>query len=100
MKLWPFGSQLTEKQRWDRCKSRVRVWITYLAAGYVFLGSLYLIHFFLTKDGEVSEGMKQALTLFNTTLPIATGIVTYWFAARSNSPKNSSSPSSAGSPQE
>ena len=93
MKLCPFESKLTLEQKMHRNKSRVRVWITYLAAFYVFLGSLYLIYAFLTHDGDVSNGMEKALTLFNTTLPIATGIITYWFAARSNSKKSSPPPS-------
>lgn len=89
----PFQSQLTEEQKTEKRKGKVRVWITYLAALYVFFGSAYLIFIFLMHEGEVSEGMEGALTLFNTTLPIATGIITYWFAARSNSQKNGTPPS-------
>ena len=88
MRRWPFSSQLTAKEKMDKNKSKVRIRITYIATAYVFLGSAYLIYIFLMHEGTISDGMEKALTLFNTTLPIATGIITYWFATRSNAQKN------------
>ena len=76
----------------DIIKSWVRIIITVFAGIYLFFGSGYLIWYFVKYTGEKAPiGADTALTLFNTVLPIATGIVTYWFAARSN--KTSSPPS-------
>ena len=73
------------QETFPKWKSFVRIGITIVAAAYLFIGSAYLIYVFFVFEGDkLTEGMKQALTIFNTILPIATGIITYWFAARSN----------------
>lgn len=63
-------------------KSKVRIHITYVATAFIFVGGGFLIAWF------VSKGKKdEAIDVFNIILPIAAGIVTYWFAARSNRKK-------------
>lgn len=59
-------------------KSRVRVAITYWAAIFLFAVPIVMIitFFKLCKYDE-------ALTLFNSILPVAAGIISYWFATRS-----------------
>ena len=68
-----------EKRRHERFKSRVRVKITYGAALFLFAGSAGLIIWLMCKDKP-----DIAVTVFNTVLPVATGIITYWFSTRSN----------------
>lgn len=64
-------------------KSKVRICVTYVATTFIFLGGGFLITWFVSKGK-----MDEALNVFNIILPIAAGIVTYWFAARSNQKKN------------
>ncbi len=71
----------------DCIKSLIRILITIVSAAYVFFGSFFMIYAFFFHDGAfLTEGMKHASVIFFTILPIATGIITYWFAARSNRP--------------
>lgn len=64
-------------------KSRVRVWVTYLAAGFVFAGGALLV--LALGAGWVTAGEDNVVAMkevFMTVLPIATGVITYWFADR------------------
>lgn len=63
-------------------KSRVRIIVTYLAASFLFVGGPILIAFFVW-----TQDRPNALTLFNTILPVSAAIISYWFAGRSNKPK-------------
>jgi hypothetical protein len=72
--------------RKELAKSRVRVWITYLAAAFVFGGGAVLVlalgaGWVNAEDANVGA-MKD---VFMTVLPIATGVITYWFADRAAS---------------
>jgi len=62
--------------REDR-KSRVRVVITYGAAIFLFGGGSLFILYLIFKGMD-----REALALFNTLLPIASGFVAFWFAGR------------------
>ncbi len=64
--------------------SRVRVWVTYGAALYVFLFGAILCGLLLWL-GSDATGMAEAKDLFLATLPIGSGILAYWFAARGRS---------------
>ena len=65
-------------------RSHVRVIVTYGAAGFLFIGGAALIIVFLMAKGDTqTSGFTEAKDLFTTISPIATGIVTYWFASRS-----------------
>ncbi len=65
-------------------KSRVRVRVTYGAAAFLFLGGGVLIVIFILK-----KDTANAISLFNTILPVAAAIIAYWFAGRPNNPKKS-----------
>ena len=65
-----------------RRKSIVRVRVTYLATGFVFIGSILLIIWCL-----ICKQFNTAKDLFLTVLPVATGVITYWFADRSRGKK-------------
>ena len=72
---------LTPQEQQAISKSKVRVCVTYVATLFVFGVSTVLIFWFMLGK---EDGADKALTVFNTILPVATGIVTYWFATRSN----------------
>ena len=74
-------SGLTAKERNEQRRSRVRVWITYAAAAYIFGGSAVLIAA-LWIDNLSAEKLTIARDVFMMVLPVATGVVTYWFASR------------------
>ena len=61
-------------------RSQVRVYVTYIATGFVFFGSATLILWLM-----YCKMFVQAKDLFLGVLPVATGIITYWFADRSRS---------------
>ena len=74
-----------------RSRSRVRMIVTYGAGLYLALGSLFLIVLGLSYSGitegdgvpeRVSVMFSEARDVFYATLPIATAILTYWFADR------------------
>ncbi|MYF68560.1 MAG: hypothetical protein F4053_08675 [Proteobacteria bacterium] len=58
-------------------KSWVRVVVTYGAAGFLFLGGTALIIVLLFLGNN-----QEALALFQTLVPVAAAIVSYWFAGR------------------
>lgn len=60
-----------------KLKSSVRIAVTYLAAFYLFGGSLALVY--VDHIGTLSQSTKD---LFLYTAPVATGILTYWFGTR------------------
>lgn len=69
--------------REDR-KSKVRVRVTYIAATFLFGGGTLFILYLIFKDMN-----REALTLFNTLIPIASGFVAFWFAGRGSGVKSS-----------
>lgn len=86
MRIHMFGKldseqlELKEKKQAIR-KSQVRICVTYMATAFLFGVSTGLIFWFICQGEEDAD---KALAVFNTTLPIAAGIITYWFATRSN----------------
>lgn len=64
-------------------KSRVRIIVTYSAAAFLFGGGAIFIAFFVWTGDR-----GNAVTVFNTILPVSAAIISYWFAGRSNNPKN------------
>ena len=67
----------TEKERREDRKSKVRVRLTYAAAGFLFGVGLLLVGWFMYR-----EDVDKALTVFSTVLPTTTFIIGYWFAKR------------------
>ena len=66
-----------EKEKRESRKSAVRTRVTYLAAGFLFLVGASVVGYLLA-TGKVSE----AKDIFLTILPVASAVVTYWFATR------------------
>ena len=74
-------AEIIEAKRKSR-RSAVRVCVTYGAGAYVVLGGVMLMATALY-GGETGKAMfGEAKDVFLATLPIATGILTYWFADR------------------
>ncbi len=63
-------------------KSRVRRVVTYSAAAFLFGGGAIFIAFFVWTGDRIN-----ALNIFNTILPVAAAIISYWFAGRSKKPE-------------
>ena len=66
-------------------RSRVRVSVTYAAGIFVFVGGLFLMvvaGFGWLVDKSGNPAFTNAKDIFMMVLPIATGILTYWFAER------------------
>ena len=73
-------SEVVEARR-QALRSAVRVYITYGAGVYLVVASAGLIAAaFLGEDADAFDNSKD---IFMATLPVATGILTYWFADRS-----------------
>ncbi|MDE0479233.1 MAG: hypothetical protein OXI13_06360 [Gammaproteobacteria bacterium] len=70
------GSVSADEVREQR-KSWVRIIVTYGAAAFLFVGGAAFI-FDLIRNGKNDE----AMTLFNTILPVSAAIISYWFAGR------------------
>ena len=73
------NNQSTEKEKREDRKSRVRVYVTYIAALFLFLGGAVFIAF-LIWTGE----LDAALSLFQAVLPVSAAVISFWFAGRSN----------------
>ena len=73
----------------DERKSRVRVFVTQLAAWYVFGVSAALVGA-LWIDALDGTKLQIAKDVYMTVLPVATGIITYWFASRGRSSEDNS----------
>ena len=82
--LVPVTQSPTLEEKRALMKSQVRVWVTYGAALYVFLFGAILCGLLLWL-GSDATGMDEAKDLFLATLPIGSGILAYWFAARGRS---------------
>lgn len=62
-------------------RSWVRVWVTYAATFYAFAGALGLIIGLWFADAAPAA-LDDIKDIFLTVLPVATGVITYWFATR------------------
>ena len=86
IKFWERSTEpkVIEAQR-DRSKSRVRVVVTYIAAGFAFGGGavLVVVAGFWPKDAAHQPNLTAMKDMFLAILPIAAGVITYWFADRS-----------------
>ena len=61
----------------DNRKSWVRVIVTYIAAAFLFVGGAIFI-IVLVCMGKIQD----ATNLFQTLLPVAAAIISFWFAGR------------------
>ncbi len=79
--LYGEDDDMSVEERRDDRRSRVRVAVTYWAAAYIFGGSAILI--VLALFGSLTDAKFSIIReVFTMVLPIATGVVTYWFATR------------------
>ena len=83
----PWRQPITIEER----KSRVRVWVTKAAAMWVFLGSAVLVAALWIEQLDANK-LQAAKDIYMTVLPVATGVITYWFASRGISSKDSEPP--------
>ena len=60
-------------------RSLVRMLVTYMAAGFLFIVGAALVAYFVATN-KTGDGKD----LFLAILPVAAAIVTYWFATRRN----------------
>ena len=72
----------THKDAIDSRRSWVRVVVTYMAALFAFGGGALLIALALFVDSVDDKKFALAKDMFALILPIATGVITYWFATR------------------
>ena len=73
-----------EQRKHERSKSKVRIRITQFAAIFLFGFSMLLIGWLMLNHTEENGYMTYAMRIFYSVLPVAAGIITYWFSARSN----------------
>lgn len=59
-------------------RSQVRVWVTYGAAAFLFVGGPILIGILLCRSSY-----DEAKELFLTILPVSAAVISFWFAGRS-----------------
>lgn len=77
--------QRTHKEDVEKRRSFVRRFVTYCATGYAFGGGVLLVALMAKWPNKFTEAKELYLAI----LPIATGVITYWFATRK--PEESSS---------
>ena len=83
----PWRQPMTIEER----KSRVRVWVTKAAATWVFLGSAAIVAALWIEELDADK-LQAAKDIYMTVLPVATGVITYWFASRGISSKGGGPP--------
>lgn len=73
-------------------KSAVRVWVTYMASAYVFGGGLLLAGLCIISiwvQALDNVALTVAKDFYLTVFPVATAVITFWFATRGASKNNS-----------
>ena len=76
----------SKKDEMENKRSRVRIYVTYAATYFLFLGGATMIIALL-----IMGKPDEATNLFMSILPVASGIVAYWFAARPATKQNQKS---------
>lgn len=72
---------IIHKEKLETRRSLVRIVVTYFAATFIFVGGLIVL--IGSWAGKIAGGdLNAAKELYLTILPIATTVVTYWFASR------------------
>ena len=82
--MWPFTRSADNRpleEQLEGRRSRVRICATYIALAWIFVGSVGLAITLALVDMDEST-IGHIRDVFFTVLPVATGIVTYWFASR------------------
>ena len=81
----------THEQILEQRRSCVRIVVTYMAAAFIFVGGI-IVFLGSLFDFIVGDNLNATKDLYLTILPIATTVVTYWFASRKSSKDNNSNP--------
>ena len=58
-------------------KSKVRIWVTYTATAFLFVGGPLLMLYAFRCDKT-----DEAISIFQSILPISAAIISFWFAGR------------------
>ncbi|MDE0335179.1 MAG: hypothetical protein OXI64_09490 [Defluviicoccus sp.] len=74
------GSKNDAEEQRENSRSAVRVIVTYMAAGFLFIVGSAVVGYFLATQPDKTTGKD----IFLAILPVAAAIVTYWFATRRN----------------
>ena len=72
-------AKIEAEQEREHNRSLVRMLVTYMAAGFLFIVGAAIVAYFVATN-QNNDGKD----LFLAILPIAAAVVTYWFATRSN----------------
>jgi len=77
----------THEEMIESRRSWVRVYVTYGAAAFIFLGGLIVLA--IGWSEKITDPKLTTIKdFYHSILPIATTIVTYWFATRKTSKDN------------
>lgn len=71
------GKNNSAEERREDNRSAVRMKVTYIATGFLFVVGAALVGYFIT-TGKPDDGKD----IFLAILPIASAVITYWFASR------------------
>ena len=72
----------TADERKELRRNLVRVMVTYAAAGYLFLFGPVMVWILYKSPTSATDNFIAAKDMYMALLPIASGIVAYWFATR------------------
>ena len=73
------GTKSEAEQERENNRSAVRMIVTYVAAGFLFVVGA-AVSGYLIGSGKITDGKDVFLGI----LPVAAAVVTYWFATRQN----------------
>ena len=73
----------TLEERLEERRSRVRRWTSYAAVAFLFGGGAGIIGYILWEFRDIDK----AIDLFMMIVPIASGIIGYWFAEQKRTTK-------------
>ncbi len=76
---------MNETERQEIRKSKVRVYVTYMATSFLFGGGALFILFLI-----IWKKHDEAISMFQTILPVSSAIISYWFATRGAEKKSES----------
>lgn len=77
-----FLPEYTVEQKISIRRSRVRTVLTHAATTFLFGGGAVIVGYLLWTADESNGRVTAAVDVFQTILPIAAAIVSFWFAGR------------------
>lgn len=87
--MWPWNADRSKPDNFslERARSRVRISVTYIAAGFLFLGGGAFIVVLLLQNKT-----DDAIELFNIIMPVTATIIAFWFGTRGVNKKEEDTP--------